>query len=60
MKKIFLVIILILLNNILYAAEFRGSFFQGNLIIGKVEKGTKVFVDKKKLKFQTKVFLFLV
>jgi|TARA_B110000211_G_scaffold223444_1_gene273342 murein DD-endopeptidase MepM/ murein hydrolase activator NlpD len=56
MKKIFLVIILILLNNILYAAEFRGSFFQGNLIIGKVEKGTKVFVDKKKIKVSDQGF----
>jgi murein DD-endopeptidase MepM/ murein hydrolase activator NlpD len=56
MKKIFLIIILVLLNNTLYAIELRGSFFQGNLIVGKVEKETNIFIDKKKIKISNQGF----
>ena len=32
------------------AVEFNGQFYQGNLIVGKALPGSKVFVDKKKIK----------
>jgi len=35
---------------VLYAIELKGIFFQGNLIVGKTEPKTKVFIDKKKIK----------
>ena len=50
MKKIFLIIVLIFFNNILYAIELKGKFYQGNLILGKVDSKSKVFIDKKKIK----------
>ena len=50
MKKILFVIILFLQSNITYALEFKGTFVQGNLILGKAAPGAKVFVDKKKIK----------
>ena len=37
-------------NIFLTAAEFRGKFSQGNLIIGKTTLGSKIFIDKKKIK----------
>jgi hypothetical protein len=46
MKKIFLIIILIFFNNILYAIELKGKFYQGNLILGKVDSKSKFFIDK--------------
>ena len=50
MKKLLFIIILFLQSNIIYALEFKGTFVQGNLILGKTIPGSKVFVDKKKIK----------
>mgnify|MGYP006096868069 CR=1 FL=1 len=38
------------MTNTLHSIELKGNFFQGNLIIGKVEKKSKVFIDKKEIK----------
>jgi len=56
MKKIFLIIVLIFFNNILYAIELKGKFYQGNLILGKVDSKSKVFIDKKKIKVSDEGF----
>ena len=36
--------------NSVYSIEMYGSFFQGNLIIGKVNSESKIFIDNKKIK----------
>jgi murein DD-endopeptidase MepM/ murein hydrolase activator NlpD len=50
MKQIFFILILLFISNVLQALELKGEFYQGNLIIGKVQPETKVFIDKKKVK----------
>jgi len=50
MKKIIFFITLCFFSNSLHALEFKGTFVQGNLILGKTVPGSKVFVDKKKVK----------
>jgi murein DD-endopeptidase MepM/ murein hydrolase activator NlpD len=43
----------------LYALELRGKFYQGNLIVGKVEAGLQVFIDEKKIKISNEgIFVF--
>ena len=32
------------------AVDFKGSFYQGNLIIGKTDPGSQIFIDKSKIK----------
>ena len=49
MKKIFILLLFFLSNNVL-AVEFQGKFIQGHFIIGKTESGTKVLIDKKKVR----------
>ena len=46
MKKLILLIFFFLIQN-LSAAEFIGSFFQGNFILGKTIKESKVFIDNR-------------
>ena len=36
-----------------FALEFQGKFIQGHFIIGKTEPGTKILIDKKKIKVST-------
>jgi murein DD-endopeptidase MepM/ murein hydrolase activator NlpD len=50
MKKILFTLVLYLTFVNLHAIEFKGKFYQGNLILGKVTKGYFVKVDNKKLK----------
>jgi murein DD-endopeptidase MepM/ murein hydrolase activator NlpD len=50
MKKNFLSILFFLFFFKLNATEFKGSFAQGNLIIGKTEVNNFVYIDKKKIK----------
>jgi hypothetical protein len=50
MKKILFTLVLYLTFINLHAIEFKGKFYQGNLILGKVTKGYFVKVDNKKLK----------
>ena len=49
MKKILILLLFFLSNNVL-AVEFQGKFIQGHFIIGKTESGTKVLIDKKKVR----------
>ena len=46
--KYFLIIFLI--NFKALAVEFKGKFIQGHYIIGKTSPGTKILIDKKKVK----------
>jgi murein DD-endopeptidase MepM/ murein hydrolase activator NlpD len=49
MKKL-VILIFFFLNQNLLAAEFIGSFFQGNFILGKATKESKVLIDNKLIK----------
>ena len=50
MKKFLFVIIIFFTSHSLYALELSGTFYQGNLIIGKTDSKSKVFIDKIKVK----------
>jgi len=39
-----------LFNTQIFSAEFNGKFIQGHFVIGKTEPGTKIIIDKKKIK----------
>ena len=56
MKQLLLVIFILLNPNILNALELKGDFFQGNLILGKTESNSSVFIDKKKIKISKQGF----
>jgi len=43
-------LIIFLINFKVFAAEFQGKFIQGHYIIGKTIPGTKILIDKKKVK----------
>ena len=59
MKKILFIVIISFLPNSLHALELRGKFFQGNLIIGKTDPESKIFIDKKKIKVSSQgLFVF--
>ena len=49
-KIIKYILIIFLLNFKVLAVEFDGKFIQGHFIIGKTDPGTKVKIDKKKVK----------
>jgi len=48
--RFFLTIIFIIIATPSFAATFKGSFVQGSFILGKTEPGSKVFIDKKKIR----------
>ena len=50
LRRLLLATIVFFNTEVLYAIELKGIFFQGNLIVGKTEPKTKVFIDKKKIK----------
>ena len=50
MRKIILIISFYLFFNNLHSLELKGEFYQGNLIIGKLEPGSQIFIDKSKIK----------
>ena len=50
MKNVLLFIIIFFYSNILNAVEFKGKFEQGSFIIGKATKGSKIEVDKRKIR----------
>ena len=52
----FLIIFIFSFNNFLNAAEFRGTFSQGNLIIGKTKPQTKIYIDNKEIKVSDEGF----
>jgi len=56
MKKLLFIVIFFFISSSLYALELRGTFYQGNLIIGKTEPGSKIFIDKDEVKVSNKGF----
>ena len=43
-------------SQILFTAEFKGKFEQGSFILGKTESGSKVFIDKRKIRVSEQGF----
>ncbi|MDB9760729.1 M23 family metallopeptidase [Pelagibacteraceae bacterium] len=56
MKKLLIIITIFIVPFKLYAIELKGEFYQGNLIIGKVELKTKVFIDRERIKVSPQGF----
>ena len=56
MKKILYLSLLLLLTGNLYGTEFKGTFYQGNLIVGVTDPKSKIFIDKKEVKVNNKGF----
>ena len=50
MQKILFLIFIFFISNSLYAIEFEGQFFQGNLIVGKTDPNSKILIDKNEIK----------
>jgi len=50
MNRILILIFFYLFFNNLHSIELKGEFYQGNLIIGKTEPGSQIFIDKSKIK----------
>ena len=50
MRVLFLFFIIIFNSNLSYSAEFKGKFEQGSFILGKTEPGSKVVIDKRKIR----------
>jgi len=48
--RILFSLVLILFTTSSFAATFEGKFIQGSFILGKTEPGSKVFIDKQKVK----------
>ena len=42
--------------QIIFAVEFKGKFEQGSFILGKTEPGSKVFIDKRKIRVSDQGF----
>ena len=45
-----LLIVVLFSSTQTHAIEFKGKFIQGHFIIGKTDPGTKILIDKKKVK----------
>jgi len=56
MKSLLYLFITFFISNSLYALELKGTFFQGNLIVGKTDSQSIVFIDKKRIKLSKKGF----
>jgi murein DD-endopeptidase MepM/ murein hydrolase activator NlpD len=50
MKFVLLSFVLIFFSSFSYALEFKGKFQQGSFILGKTQPGSKVEIDKKKIR----------
>jgi len=48
--RIIIILITLLITTSSFAVTFDGKFIQGSFILGKTEPGSKVFIDKKKVK----------
>ena len=48
--RILFTLIFVLFTTSSFAVSFDGKFIQGSFILGKTEPGSKVFIDKKKIK----------
>ncbi|MDC6482218.1 M23 family metallopeptidase [Pelagibacteraceae bacterium] len=56
MKKLLFLIIIFFYLSPIYAVELKGDFFQGNLIVGKTEPGSKIYIDNKEIKVSNQGF----
>ena len=56
MKKFLFIIIIFSFTSSIYALELKGKFYQGNLIVGKTEPKTRVFIDRKEVKVSSQGF----
>ena len=56
MKIFFFITIIFLNSSLAHTFVLKGSFIQGNLITGKTEPKSKVFIDKKKIKVSKQGF----
>ena len=56
MKFTFFIFLFLLQLQILSAVEFKGKFEQGSFILGKTEPGSKVFIDKRKIRVSKQGF----
>jgi murein DD-endopeptidase MepM/ murein hydrolase activator NlpD len=54
--KIIKFILFLILPFNSYATEFQGSFKQGSFILGKTEPGSRVFIDKRKIRVTNEGF----
>ena len=50
MNRILIIFFFYFFFNNLYSIELKGEFYQGNLIIGKTEPRSEIFIDKLKIK----------
>ena len=50
MKKFLIIFFFYFFFNNLYSLELKGEFYQGNIIIGKTDPGSKIYIDKKNIK----------
>ena len=50
MKRALIFISFYFFFNNLYSIELKGEFYQGNLIVGKTEPGSKIYIDEKNVK----------
>ena len=48
--RILISLIFVLITTSSFAVTFEGKFIQGSFILGKTEPGSKVLIDKKKVK----------
>ena len=56
--RILVSLVFILFTTSSFAVTFDGKFIQGSFILGKAEPGSEIFIDKKKVKVTSDVFLF--
>ena len=59
MRLFFLVFLFFFPLQLLSAVEFKGKFEQGSFILGKTKPGSKVYIDKRKIRVSEKGFLLL-
>ena len=50
MNRILIIFFFYFFFNNLYSIELKGDFYQGNLIIGKTEPGSMIYIDEKNIK----------
>ena len=56
MRLLFFIILFFCQFQILLAVQFKGRFEQGSFILGKTEPGSKVFIDKRKIRVSKEGF----
>ena len=56
MRFSFFTILFLFQIELLSAVEFKGKFEQGSFILGKTEPGSKVFIDKRKIRVSDQGF----